>query len=72
MPEIETVEVVDCFELTSPPDQAPADDKFRRVNLFIGDRMHKRLRHYAIDHGDKTIVVTIQEIIEGFLKSEGY
>lgn len=57
--------------LSSSPD-APADLEEVSVNLVITRRMQNRLNHYAIDHGDKTIVAIIQEIVEGFLKSEGY
>lgn len=75
VPDVPPDEHREEFELTPPlpssPD-APADLEAVRVNLVITRGVQKRLRHYAIDHGDKTIVAMIQEIVEGFLKSEGY
>lgn len=60
------------FKLTSPPDQDPEADEVVRVNLFISKSLHKRIRKYAIDHDDKSLVATIQDVLGAYLKGEGY
>lgn len=63
---------VDEFKLTSPPTQDPDTEESVRVNLFITKSLHKRIRKYAIDHDDKSLVATIQDIVGAYLKAEGY
>lgn len=60
------------FKLTSPPEQDPEADENVRVNLFITKSLHKRIRKYAIDHDDKSLVATIQDVLDAYLKAEGY
>lgn len=65
----------DVFQLTPPPDAPPvdpADQEPIRVNLFVTKGLHKRLRKYAIDHEDKSLVGTIQDILEDYLKAQNY
>lgn len=60
------------FELTSPPDRNPDSDETIRVNLFVTKNLHKRIRKYAIDFDDKSLVATIQEILDEYLSERGY
>lgn len=62
----------DDFKLTSPPDRNPELDENIRVNLFVSKALHKRIRKYAIDHDDKSLVATIQDILDESLKERGY
>lgn len=65
----------DDFQLTSPPDSPPvdlSDQETIRVNLFVTKGIHRRLRKYAIDHDDKSLVATIQDILDRYLVTEGY
>ena len=60
------------FKLTSPPDRDPDGDEVVRVNLFISKSLHKRIRKYAIDHDDKSLVATIQDVLDAYLRQESY
>lgn len=60
------------FKLTSPPEQDPEAGENVRVNLFITKSLHKRIRKYAIDHDDKSLVATIQDVLGAYLKEAGY
>lgn len=62
----------DEFKLTAPPDRDPELDESVRVNLFITKSLHKRIRKYAIDHDDKSLVATIQDVLDTYLRQEGY
>ena len=62
----------DEFKLTSPPDRDPEADENVRVNLFVSKSLHKRIRKYAIDFDDKSLVATIQDILGDYLSSKGY
>jgi hypothetical protein len=57
--EAEAVEAVD-----SVPAVAEKVTDMVRVNMWVTKDLHKRLRIYAINHDDKTIVSTIQDILE--------
>lgn len=68
----EIATLVDGFKLTSPPDRDPDGDEVVRVNLFISKSLHKRIRKYAIDHDDKSLVATIQDVLDAYLRQERY